>query len=103
MIFEKQIVNMYRGMMHTRCDDTETVFYFSPDDFPALLYEPYPFTSSEGHKLQGYIYNYDSPVANRLLVFNHGFGGGHRAYMKEIEMFCRHGYTVFAYVHTGFM
>ena len=30
MIFEKQIVDMYKGMMHARCDDTETVFYFSP-------------------------------------------------------------------------
>ena len=36
MIFEKQILNMYRGMMHNRCDDTETVFYFSPEDFPGL-------------------------------------------------------------------
>ena len=33
-MFEKQIVNMYKGMMYKRCDDTETVFYFSPADFP---------------------------------------------------------------------
>lgn len=103
MIFEKQIVNMYKGMMHTRCDDTETVFYFSPADFAGLCAEPYPFTSSLGHTLKGYIYHYDAPKAGRLVVFDHGFGGGHRAYMKEIEMLCRHGYTVFAYDHTGCM
>ena len=103
MIFEKQIVNAFKGMMYTRCDDTETVFYFSASDFPGLHAEPYPFESSEGNTLKGYIYHYDNPIPGRLIVFDHGFGGGHRAYMKEIEMLCKHGYTVFAYDHTGCM
>ena len=103
MIFEKQIVNMYKGMMHTRCDDTETVFYFSPSDFPQLRVESHPFKSSEGHILQGYVYYYDNPIQNRLVVFDHGLGGGHRAYMKEIEKLCKHGFLVFAYDHTGCM
>lgn len=103
MIFEKQVVAAYRRMMYTRCDDTETVFYFSADDFPGLCKEPYAFTASAGHTLQGYFYHYDAPIAHRLIVFDHGFGGGHRAYMKEIERLCRHGYTVFAYDHTGCM
>lgn len=103
MIFEKQVVNMYKGMMHTRCDDTETVFYFSADNFSGLRKEPYAFKASAGHKLQGYIYNYDDPKQGRLIIFDHGFGGGHLAYMKEIEMLCKHGYTVFAYDHTGCM
>lgn len=103
MLFEKQIVNMYKSMMHTRCDDTETVFYFSPKDFPGLLYEPISFNSSRGDALQGYLYSYDLPIEDRLIVFDHGFGGGHRAYMREIELLCRHGYRVFAYDHTGCM
>ncbi|MBQ8345668.1 MAG: alpha/beta fold hydrolase [Clostridia bacterium] len=103
MIFEKQVVNLYQGMMHTRCDDTETVFYFSADDFPGLKQESHPFQASAGHTLQGYVYRYEECIPNRLLVFDHGFGGGHRAYMKEIEMLCRHGYLVFAYDHTGCM
>jgi pimeloyl-ACP methyl ester carboxylesterase len=36
-------------------------------------------------------------------VFDHGYGGGHRSYMKEIEKLCRRGYLVFAYDHTGCM
>ena len=52
MIFEKQIVNAYKGMMHTRCDDTETVHYFSPEDFPGLLAESHRFQASAGHTLQ---------------------------------------------------
>ena len=103
MIFEKQIVNMYKGMMHTRCDDVETVFYFSPDQFDGLKAEAYSFKASAGHTLRGYIYSYDDAIRGRLVVFDHGFGGGHRAYMKEIELLCRHGYTVFAYDHTGCM
>jgi dipeptidyl aminopeptidase/acylaminoacyl peptidase len=103
MIFEKQIVNMYKGMMHTRCDDLETVFYFSPEDFPGLRAEPHSFKASAGHTLQGYFYQYENPVSDRLIVFDHGFGGGHRAYMTEIEKLCAHGYRVFAYDHTGCM
>ena len=103
MIFEKQVVNMYKGMMHTRCDDTETVFYFSPEDFPGLQAEPHSFKASAGHTLQGYFYQYENPVSGRLIVFDHGFGGGHRAYMTEIEKLCAHGYRVFAYDHTGCM
>ena len=103
MIFEKQIVNLFKGMMHKRCDDTETVFYFSAEDFTGLKKEPYPFKASAGHTLQGYVYSYDDPISGRLIVFDHGFGGGHRAYMKEIEALCKHGYTVFAYDHTGCM
>lgn len=102
-MFEKQIVNVYKGMMYKRCDDTETVFYFSPEDFPGLKKESYAFKASAGHTLQGYVYQYDNPIPGRLVVFDHGFGGGHRAYMKEIELLCRRGLRVFAYDHTGCM
>ena len=103
MIFEKQIVNMYKGMMHTRCDDTETVFYFSPEDFEGIKYEPMSFRASAGHILKGYLYQGDFARSDRLIVFDHGFGGGHRAYMREIAKLCRHGYMVFSYDHTGCM
>ena len=103
MLFEKQILNAYKGMMHTRCDDTETVYYFGAQDFEGLQAQPYSFVASAGHTLKGYIYQYENPIAGRLVVFDHGFGGGHRAYMKEIEMLCRHGYTVLSYDHTGCM
>ncbi len=103
MIFEKQIVNIYKGMAYTRCDDNGTAFYFTSKDFEGLKCEAYPFISSKGHNLSGYLYSYEDPIANRIVVFDHGFGGGHTSYMKEIEMLCRHGYLVFAYDHTGCM
>ena len=103
MIFEKQVLDGYKGMMYTRCDDTETVFYFSAGDFDGLLAEPFCFTASAGHILRGYIYSYAGAKRDRLIVFDHGFGGGHRAYMVEIEKLCAHGYTVLSYDHTGCM
>ena len=103
MLFEKQILNTYKGMMHSRCDDNGTAFYFSPDDFEGLKSEPYTFTASAGHTLKGYIYSYGEAVPGRIIVFDHGFGGGHRAYMKEIELICRHGFCVLSYDHTGCM
>jgi len=90
-------------MMYTRCDDVGTAFYFSAADFPGLRQESCSFPSSAGHTLQGCLYSYDNPIPGRLIVFDHGFGGGYRSYMKEIELLCRHGYLVFAYDHTGCM
>lgn len=103
MIFEKQAVKLYKGMVYTRCDDVETVFYFRPEDYPGLKVEAKPFPASAGHTLSGWFYAYDNAVPGRLVVFDHGLGGGHLAYMKEIEALCKHRYTVFAYDHTGCM
>ena len=46
MIFEKQVVGAYKGMIHTRCDDTESVFYFSQENFAGLKAQSYIFNSS---------------------------------------------------------
>ena len=103
MIFEKQIIGTFRNNFLRRCDDTGTAFYFSAADFPGLEAEPFSFPSCKGHELKGYFYHYDDPIPGRIVVFDHGFGGGHRSYMKEIELLCRHGYLVFSYDHTGCM
>lgn len=103
MIFEKQVLNAYRAMAYTRCDDTGVAYYFSIKDFPGLLSEEYDFISSRGDTLRGYLYYYENPTPARLVVFDHGFGGGHLSYMKEIELLARRGYLVFAYDHTGCM
>lgn len=103
MLFDKKIVEIYRSIMFSRCDDKGTAFYFSAEDFEGLKKEPYSFASSLGHALKGYIYCYDKPAADRIVIFEHGIGGGHRSYMKEIEMLCRHGFSVLAYDHTGCM
>ncbi len=103
MIFEKQVEEAFCKAVRVRCDDMGTAYYFSADDFPGLKKEPYAFENQKGERLQGYFYHYGSPKPYRILVFDHGMGGGHRSYMKEIERLAREGYLVFAYDHTGCM
>jgi len=103
MIFEKQIQSVYRRKLFNRCDDMGVAFYFSAADFPGLRSAPFSFPAKAGHSLQGWIYSYENPVPGRLIVFDHGMGGGHRSYMREIERLAKAGYLVFAYDHTGCM
>jgi pimeloyl-ACP methyl ester carboxylesterase len=103
MIFADKIEKAYRQQMFGRCDDTGIAYYFSADDFKGLNKESFVFKAKAGHNLQGYFYWYDNPVENRIVVFEHGMGGGHRSYMREIETIAKKGYLVFAYDHTGCM
>ena len=103
MLFEKTIEKMYRASLFVRQDNPNGIFYFSPADFPGLQTHPYTFSAKAGHPLQGYFYHYANPIPGRILVFDHGLGNGHRAYMKEIEMLAKAGYLVFSYDHTGCM
>lgn len=103
MTLEEQAVRAYRDFMFCRYDDNATAYYFSCDDFAGLNRRDFSFISSRGDTLKGCLYHYGSGAAHRVIVFDHGIGGGHRSYMKEIEMLCSHGYKVFAYDHTGCM
>ena len=103
MIFEKKVVGIYRSQFLSRCDDTGLAHYFSHADFPGLRQQSFDFRSSLGHDMKGWFYCYDEIIPGRVVVFDHGFGGGHRSYMKEIELLARHGYLVYTYDHTGCM
>ncbi len=101
MIFEKTIVGIYKKNICVRADGNPLLSYFSVSDFEGLKRTPFDFEGNAGQKLQGYYYYYDSPRKDHLLIFDHGMGGGHDSYMKEIETVARKGYTVFTYDHTG--
>jgi len=103
MIFEKKVEQFYRKQLCNRQDNPYGIHYFSPTDFPGLQAHPYTFSSQLGHELKGFFYHYDNPIPGRLVVFDHGMGNGHRAYMREIETMCKDGWLVFSYDHTGCM
>lgn len=103
MIFEKSIIKLYKQIAYNRVDDKGTAFYFSYSDFPNLKCEEFSFKSIHGHTLNGNFYFYENYDKNHLIIFDHGFGGGHRSYMKEIEKLCSFGFKVLAYDHTGCM
>ena len=98
----KKIDEMYEKIVFSRQDRDGTIFYFSPEDFSGLVCTEHSFKNKNGHKLAGYFYNYEDNIRpGRLVVFEHGMGTGHRAYMKEIVELCKHGYMVYSYDHTG--
>ena len=99
----KKIRELYRASVYNRADDNGNIFYFSSDDFKGLIKEEYNFQSSRGYNLKGYFYYYPNYKENRLVIFEHGMGGGHRAYMKEIEKLASLGYKVLSYDHSGCM
>ena len=103
MIFLNKIKQIYGKQVLTRFKDYGTVYYFSEKDFPGLKKSPYEFKGSDGQILRGGFYYYDNPIKNRIIVFDHGMGGGHRSYFREIEALAKHGYLVFSYDHTGCM
>ncbi len=97
------IEKMYRNNLFIRNDNPNGIFYFSAVDFPGLQADPYDFKSQMGHDLKGYFYYYANPIPGRLIVFDHGMGNGHRAYLREIERLAKAGYLVYSYDHTGCM
>ncbi len=103
MIFHKKIENIYQKQLFSRFDDKGYIKYFNHKDFEGLNCHGYEIESSLGHLLKGYFYSYNNYNPNRLIIFEHGMGGGHLSYMKEIELLCRNGYLVFTYDHTGCM
>ena len=101
MLFEKNILNMYRKKLCIRYDGSPLLRYFGVQDFPGLVRDPFLFKGNKGQTLTGYVYFYGEKKTDHLVVFDHGIGAGHDSYMKEIEVLARHGYTVFSYDHTG--
>ena len=103
MIFEKQIIDTYKKNLLVRFDDTGVVHYFSAEDFEGLFSDPFSFIGNRGQSLRGNIYYYGERSTERLVIFEHGMGAGHRAYIKEIEALAKRGFTVLSYDHTGCM
>jgi pimeloyl-ACP methyl ester carboxylesterase len=97
------IEKLYRSNLFIRNDNPNGIFYFSAVDFPGLQAKPYGFRSQMGHDLNGWFYYYPDPIPKRLVVFDHGMGNGHRAYLREIEMLAKAGFLVYSYDHTGCM
>lgn len=101
MIFEKKILEMYKKIFLTRHDPDGTLYYFTKEDFPGLCMQEYSFLGDKGQKLSAYLYYRGEKRTDRLIMFEHGMGNGHAAYMQEINKITEHGYTVFTYDHTG--
>ena len=100
MLFSKIIEKQFAKVLG-RYDGDPALYYGTPEEYPGLVAEPFDVTMSEGTVLRGFFYYYGAFDPERLIVFDHGIGAGHRAYMREIAYLAEHNYTVYSYDHTG--
>ena len=100
MLFSKIIKKKFDAVLG-RYDGEIGIRYCVPSDFPQLKSESFDIEGDRNILLKGYFYYYDKLVPEKLIVYDHGIGQGHYAYLKEIDYLAKHGYTVYAYDHTG--
>lgn len=101
MIFEKKVLAYYNKTLLKRHDPDGTLYYFSKDDFPGLSVCEHSFLGDKGQRLAAYVYHRGEIRRDKIIIFEHGMGCGHAAYLREINEITERGYTVFTYDHTG--
>lgn len=100
MLLSGIIQKIFKKELLVRHDPDGTIFYFSPEEL-GLSYTHFDFEGDRGQLLRGAFYQKNLTRPDTLIVFEHGMGCGHRAYMREIDLLCERGFLVFAYDHTG--
>ncbi len=82
-----------------RRDPDPSLKYFSADRY-GLSARPVEITRGK-NVLRGFVYCGEKADRRKLIIFCHGMGPGHSAYMTEIAYFCKLGYKVLAIDSTG--
>ena len=98
MLFSKIIEKKFAAVLG-RYDGDPALAYGSLSDFPDLKREALDIPGDP--VLKGWFYHYGEFQPENLIVFDHGIGAGHVAYLNEIEMLAKNGYLVYSYDHTG--
>ena len=100
MLFSKIIEKKFAAVLG-RYDGDPALHYDAVADFPGLQSTAFSVPGDRGVTLQGAFYYYGTFEPDHLIVFDHGIGAGHLAYLREIEYLAKQGYTVYSYDHTG--
>lgn len=95
------ISSFYRKNFVCRYDKEAGIPYHSHLDFPGLKQEAFVFTNSLGIEIHCFYYQYETVTKEELILFLHGIGPGHTAYLAEIEALCKKGYRVLTLDYEG--
>lgn len=95
------IARKYREQLLCRYDKDGYTPYLSASDFPGLTVEEGSFVNTAGVSVAYFLYRYENCDPEKLVVFCHGLGAGHTAYLAEIEYLCRNGLRVLTLDYTG--
>jgi len=91
----------YKKKLVCRYDKQLAIPYYSHHDFKGLNQESYVFTNSKGVEIHYFYYYYQGYKKDKMILFCHGIGPGHTAYLKEIEWLAKEGYKVLTFDYTG--
>ena len=91
----------YRKQFVCRYDKEVGIPYHSYEDFNGLHQEAYTFINSLKAEIHYFFYYYDNYKEDKIVLFCHGLGPGHTAYLKEIETLAKHGYKVLTIDYMG--
>ena len=95
------IARKYREQLLCRYDKDGFTPYLSASDFPGLISDEGAFVNTAGVAVAFFRYRYEGFDPAKLVVFCHGLGAGHTAYLAEIEYLCRNGLQVLTLDYTG--
>lgn len=84
-----------------RYDKVVGIPYYSYTDFKGLHQEVYSFKNTDNIDVAYFYYYYDNYQTGKVILFCHGMGPGHTAYMSEIELLARNGYKVLTLDYRG--
>ncbi|MBQ6431104.1 MAG: alpha/beta fold hydrolase [Oscillospiraceae bacterium] len=82
--------------------ETPEAYRYSEAQFPALTAVTISYTNHSNDRMSGCLYTAEGVEPDGLIVFAHGMGCGHRAYLNVISFFADNGYAVFAYDASGY-
>ena len=95
------ITSFYKKKLVCRYDKQIGIPYYSASNFPGLRYEEFSYISSKGIDIHYFYYYYPNYQKDKIILFCHGIGPGHDAYLKEIEWLAMAGYKVLTFDYGG--
>jgi len=95
------ITNIYKKKLVQRYDKDGMIPYLSFKNFEGLKCEENSFINSKNASISYFFYNFDNFDHSKIILFLHGKGPGHTAYMNEIYTICKAGYKVLTLDYMG--
>ena len=95
------VSSIYKKRMLHRYDKDGYTPYLSNDNFAGLNKETHTFINSLGVEISYFYYYYDKFNPKHTILFLHGLGPGHTAYIREIETLAKLGYKVLTLDYMG--
>ena len=84
-----------------RYDKEVGVPYYSYTDFLNLKREEGTFINANNNEIHYFYYYFDNYRKDKIVLFCHGLGAGHTAYLKEISELAKRGYKVLTLDYQG--